>query len=220
MGVAPGAEGVASARRAVGAEGVAGEEGGPRAAAAPRARRRNPAASRAAILAAAHAAFAERGYTGATIRDIARRAGVTHGLVMMHFASKEQLFLAAVPGHRNLPNVVAGDPRQLAERVAAAYVERMEQDQGADPLVAMVRSAVGNVEAATRLYAAMQENSVELYRDLLPGDDPPARVELLGAVMIGVTFSRYIVRTGRLAELTPDQLRDHLVPVLHQILLG
>jgi AcrR family transcriptional regulator len=182
-------------------------------------RRRNPVASRAAILAAANAAFAERGYAGATIRDIARRAGVTHGLVMMHFASKEQLFLAAVPGHRELPDVVTGDPARLAERVAAAYVERMEKDQGADPLVALVRSAASNVEAATRLYTAMQENSVELYRDLLPGH-PAERVELLGAVMIGVTFSRYIVRTGRLAELSPDELRDHLVPVLHQILLG
>jgi AcrR family transcriptional regulator len=177
-------------------------------------------ASRAAILAAANAAFAERGYAGATIRDIARRAGVTHGLVMLHFASKEQLFLAAVPGHRDLPEVVSGDRRQLAERVAAAYVERMEKDQGADPLVALIRSAATNVDAATRLYTAMQENSIELYRDLLPGDDPAVRVELLGAVMIGVTFSRYIVRTGRLAELSPDELREYLVPVLHQVLLG
>ena len=64
----------------------------------------------------------------------------------------------------------------------------------------------------------MQENSIELYRDLLPGDDPAVRVELLGAVMIGVTFSRYIVRTGRLAELSPDELREYLVPVLHQVL--
>lgn len=185
----------------------------------PRVRRRDPAASRAAILAAAGAAFAERGYAGATIRDIARRAGVTHGLVMMHFASKEQLFLAAVPGHRDLPEVVSGDRRQLAERVAAAYVARMEKDQSADPLVALVRSAATNVDAATRLYAAMQQNSLELYRDLLP-DDPAVRVELLGAVMIGVTFSRYIVRTGALAELSPDELRAYLVPLLHNILLG
>ena len=85
--------------------------------------------------------------------------------------------------------------------------------------MALIRSAATNVDAATRLYTAMQENSVELYRDLLP-DDPAVRVELLGAVMIGVTFSRYIVRTGRLAELSPDELREYLVPVLHNILLG
>ena len=190
------------------------------AAEAPRVRRRNPQASKAAILAAARTAFAEQGYAGATIRDIARRAGVTHGLVMMHFASKEQLFLAAVPGHRDLAQVVAGDPELLPERVATAFVERMENDSSDDPLIALVRSAASNVDAATRLYTAMQANSVELYRDLLPDPDQVGRVELLGALMIGVTFSRYIVRSGRLAEMSADELRDHLIPILRTILLG
>jgi hypothetical protein len=140
--------------------------------------------------------------------------------VMMHFGSKEQLFLAAVPGHRDLRDVVAGDPSLLPERVAAAYVERMEEDPAADPLVALLRSVASNIDAATRLHAAMQANSVELYRDLLPGDHPEVRVELLGAQLIGVTFSRYIVRSGRLAEMSPDELRDYLIPVLRGILFG
>ena len=187
---------------------------------AARVRRRNPQASRAAILAAARTAFAERGYAGATIRDIASRAGVTHGLVVMHFVSKEQLFLAAVPGHRDLADVVAGELELLPERVAAAFVERMENDPADDPLIALVRSSSSNVDAAARLYAAMQENSVELYRDLLPGPDPAARVELLGALVIGVTFSRYIMRSGHLVEMNPEELREYLIPVLRTILLG
>ena len=187
---------------------------------AARVRRRNPQASRAAILAAARTAFAERGYAGATIRDIASRAGVTHGLVVMHFVSKEQLFLAAVPGHRDLADVVAGELELLPERVAAAFVERMENDPADDPLIALVRSSSSNVDAAARLYAAMQENSVEFYRDLLPGPDPAARVELLGALVIGVTFSRYIMRSGHLVEMNPEELREYLIPVLRTILLG
>ena len=187
---------------------------------AARVRRRNPQVSRAAILAAARTAFAERGYAGATIRDIASRAGVTHGLVVMHFVSKEQLFLAAVPGHRDLADVVAGELELLPERVAAAFVERMENDPADDPLIALVRSSSSNVDAAARLYAAMQENSVELYRDLLPGPDPAARVELLGALVIGVTFSRYIMRSGHLVEMNPEELREYLIPVLRTILLG
>jgi len=186
----------------------------------PRVRRRNPQASRAAILAAARAAFAELGYAGATIRDIAGRAGVTHGLVVMHFASKEQLFLAAVPGHRDLADVVAGELDQLPERVAVAFVERMESDPADDPLIALVRSSASNAAAAARLYAAMQANSVELYGDVLPGPDPAARVELLGALMIGVTFSRYIMHSGHLVEMTPEELRRYLIPVLRTILLG
>jgi len=185
----------------------------------PAARRRNAEASRAAILAAARAAFAELGYARATMRDIARRAGVTHGLVTLHFTSKEQLFLAAVPGHRELPDVVAGDPGLLPERVATAYVDRMEKSADSDPLVALLRSAASNVDAATRLYAAMQENSIALYEGILPGEDLAARVELLGAQLIGVTFSRYIARTGRLAQMSPAELRAHLIPVLRAILL-
>jgi len=185
----------------------------------PTARRRNPEASRAAILAAARAAFAEQGYARATMRDIARRAGVTHGLVTLHFTSKEQLFLAAVPGHRELPDVVAGDPALLPERVATAYVDRMEKGADSDPLVALLRSAASNVDAATRLYAAMQENSIALYEGILPGEDLAARVELLGAQLIGVTFSRYIARTGRLAQMSPTELREHLIPVLRAILI-
>ena len=183
-------------------------------------RRRDPVASRAAILSAARSEFAEQGYAGATIRGIAHRAGVTHGLVMLHFKSKEQLFLAAVPGHRDLADVVAGDPSLLPERVAAAYVERIEKGTAGDPLVALLRSAASNAAAATRLYAAMLENSITLYRDLLPGDDPEIRVELLGAQLIGVTFGRYITRSGRLAEMSPEELREWLVPVLRAILFG
>jgi DNA-binding transcriptional regulator YbjK len=73
----------------------------------------------AAILAAARSVLAERGYERATIREIARRAGVTHGLVVMHFATKEQLFLQAVPGTRDLEVHVRGDRAGLAERVAS-----------------------------------------------------------------------------------------------------
>jgi len=183
-------------------------------------RRRDPAASRAAILAAARATFAEQGYAGATIRGIARRAGVTHGLVMMHFASKEQLFLAAVPGHRELAELMDGDPALLPERIAAGYVERMEKDPAGDPLVTLLRSAATNVAAATRLYAAMQASSLTLYQNVLPGEETATRVELLGAQLIGITFSRYIARTGRLAQMSPDELRDELTRVLRAILLG
>lgn len=186
----------------------------------PRVRRRNPEASRAAILAAARSAFAENGYAAATIRDIARRAGVTHGLVMMHFTSKEQLFLAAVPGHRELADVVAGDPALFPERLAAAYVARMENGSADDPLVALLRAAAANVPAAARLYAAMLENSIELYREALPVDAPAARVELVGALMIGVTFSRYVVRGGSLARMSGDELREHLIPLLRSIVQG
>lgn len=44
------------------------------------------------LLAAARAVFAERGYRGATTRDIAERAELTEPMVFRHFGSKAALF--------------------------------------------------------------------------------------------------------------------------------
>jgi AcrR family transcriptional regulator len=185
-----------------------------------RRRRRDPEYHRAAILDAARAAFTERGYARATVRDIAQRAGVTHGLVLRQFATKEQLFLAAVPGTRDLEQVVTGDPQTLPERVAHAFVQRMEAGDDRDPFVALIRSAASNENAATRLFIAMQEHSVSAYRAVLPVPDIEVRVELLAAQLIGITYGRYIVKTGTLAAMPAERLAEHLASVLRHILLG
>lgn len=48
--------------------------------------------SRAKILSAARKAFAEKGFDGANIRDIASSVGITHTLIRYHFGSKDQLW--------------------------------------------------------------------------------------------------------------------------------
>lgn len=49
------------------------------------------ATGRERIIAAAIELFAERGYAGASVRDIAARAGVTGGLIVHHFGAKAAL---------------------------------------------------------------------------------------------------------------------------------
>ncbi len=176
-------------------------------------RTRDPEAKRAAILAAAREEFAEHGFAGATIRAIARRAGVTHGLVMLHFSSKEQLFLAAVPGTRDLTGNVEGDLDGLPERIATAFVQRMESADGADPFIALVRSA-GDQEAARTLLRAMAQESLAAYREVLTGPDVEVRVELVGSLLIGITFSRYVTGGGELATMSADRLIPYLTKAL------
>lgn len=48
------------------------------------------------LLDAAADAFGRQGYFGTRVSDIARRAGVAQGTVYLHFASKEQLYLAVL----------------------------------------------------------------------------------------------------------------------------
>jgi AcrR family transcriptional regulator len=58
-----------------------------------RRRRRDPQDKRARILDAARRFFAVRG-TDATMGEIARAAGVSHGILFHHFGSKEELLVA------------------------------------------------------------------------------------------------------------------------------
>lgn len=63
---------------------------------------RKPRASadstREAILESALELFSERGFDGASTRDIATRAGVTQPLLHYHFSSKDELWRAAADG--------------------------------------------------------------------------------------------------------------------------
>jgi AcrR family transcriptional regulator len=53
-------------------------------------------ATREAVLDAALSLFAERGFEGASIRDIARRADISHAVIRQHFGTKADLWRAAV----------------------------------------------------------------------------------------------------------------------------
>jgi AcrR family transcriptional regulator len=70
------------------------------------------ARTRAALLATAAGVFAERGYQGASVEEIAERAGYSHGAVYSNFAGKEDLFLAVFEEY------MAGRARELAETQA------------------------------------------------------------------------------------------------------
>lgn len=52
--------------------------------------------TRAAVAEAALSVFAERGFAGASLRDIAAKAGTAHGLIRHHFGSKDGVWRAAV----------------------------------------------------------------------------------------------------------------------------
>lgn len=56
------------------------------------ARRHDPEASRAAILAAAETRFLDKGFAGTSMSEIAKASGVTKSLIHHHFGSKEALW--------------------------------------------------------------------------------------------------------------------------------
>jgi AcrR family transcriptional regulator len=62
----------------------------------PEPRTRDAERSRQAILQAARAAFAEQGFGGTRLDDVAARAGVDKRLIYYYFETKDKLFLAAL----------------------------------------------------------------------------------------------------------------------------
>ncbi|MFJ8006711.1 TetR/AcrR family transcriptional regulator [Streptomyces fagopyri] len=179
---------------------------------------RDPELHRRAILDAAARAFAERGYNRATLRDIAQRAGVTHGLVLRHFGSKENLFLAAVPGTRSVEELAEDSGEPLAARIAQEFVRRLENPESTDTFVALMRSATDDEHAAAKLYIAMQQRTDETYRRLLGAHALEHRVPFLAALLVGVTFSRYVIRAGALAEMSTERFTEDLTASVDALL--
>src|SRR5690606_1390985 len=81
-------------------------------------RRRDPQRSREQILRAAAEVFAEKGYAGARVRDIAARAGVNAQLISYYFGGKLGLYRAIgeqwreregaeIPAGTSLPELIA-----------------------------------------------------------------------------------------------------------------
>jgi AcrR family transcriptional regulator len=72
---------------------------------------------------AASEVFAERGYAGASLEEIARRAGVTKPVIYRHFRSKKDLHLALL--RRHLDELLTLQREELLPRVAG---ERLGPD--------------------------------------------------------------------------------------------
>jgi len=97
------------------------------------------ARTRAELLETAAAVFAQRGYAGATVEEIAERAGYSHGAVYSNFAGKTDLFLAVFEEYmaaraRELADTQAGldadAPLELRARALAdQWMERFAEDR-------------------------------------------------------------------------------------------
>jgi AcrR family transcriptional regulator len=80
------------------------------------------AETRERLLRAAADVFAQRGYDGTRVADIAATAGVSNGALYAHFASKAELLVAALHayGRPLLANLLVADPhRSITELLVA-----------------------------------------------------------------------------------------------------
>lgn len=187
-------------------------------------RRAGNSGARDAILEAARASFTANGYDGATIRDVARRARVDPALVHHYFGTKRQLFAAAV----DLPvdprpviaAIVAGDRDTVGVRLARTFLSVWDAETNRSPMVALIRSATSNEQAATMLREFITR---EIFGNVTAGlevPQPQLRASLAASQMMGVALLRYVLRMEPLASLPGDRLADIIGPTLQRYLTG
>ena len=157
-----------------------------------RARRRDAAGTREALLRAGAELFAERGYDGVPVAAIADRAGVNKAMISYHFEGKRKLYLAIVTG--TFGEIVAGVERLAASSRPAPDVLR--------ELVSMVG------EMATRRYPHF---CAMMLREVVAGGKhlDPALVEQPARILAAV--QRIVARGVRDGDFRPvDPLLTHL----------
>ncbi len=165
-------------------------------------RERRVAHTRSLLLDAAEDVFAEKGFTTATLDDIAYAAGYTKGAIYKHFATKEDLFLAVNDRYwrsyfDNFAEVMSAAP-QVGERELDGIAERWRQlsrDRGAEHAALGHEFALyllRNPEVRERVAAKRSEVVEALGNFIVEG------VERLGGTLLipPQTFAQVLIATS------------------------
>lgn len=178
--------------------------------------------TRGQILDAARAEFASRGYEKATMRGIARTAGVDAALVHHYFGSKDRVFVAALEFPIEPAAVleqVAGDPAGVGERLARFVVGLWEVPQTRERLLAVVRTVASNEDMAALLRGFAGPRLVApLAARIGGGAEAEARVEMALAQVIGLAMARYVIKVEPVASMGSEELVALLAPALQRFL--
>ncbi|MFE5915344.1 TetR family transcriptional regulator [Streptomyces wedmorensis] len=178
--------------------------------------------ARERILEAARAEFAERGYDKASVRGIARAAGVDPALVHHYFGTKDEVFAAAIEVSFEpaavVPAIVAGPRDAIGERLARFFIGVWENPVSRAPLLATVRSALTHEAAAKVLRTFVLRRLLERIAAELDVPEPALRAELAASQMIGVVIMRYVIKVEPLASADPEAIVAQVAPTLQRYL--
>jgi AcrR family transcriptional regulator len=150
-----------------------------------------------AIRDAARAAFDELGFDGASIRDIAARAGVDPKLVLHYFKSKAQLFAASMvfPAQsKRAIEMLRVTPKKDWGR---AFADMMMQPDGRvvlPPLLGVLRSATSDPKVAQTIREFYIRTSVGTALEEIGIDNAKTRAACLSPVLAGYVFADQILQ--------------------------
>ncbi|MFG7942108.1 TetR/AcrR family transcriptional regulator [Streptomyces cacaoi] len=198
-----------------GAEAAQGEEqrGDP-----PEAPRRRSDETRAAILRAARDRFAADGYERATIRLIAREAGIDPSMVMRYYGNKSGLFAAAVEFDLKMPDVYYIPRRHVGAMLVRHFLSRWEQDE---TLTALLRVGATNPEGAEEMRRIFRTQLRPLADELSPdAEEAATRSALAASQILGMALCRYVLQLPPAVDMSHEEIVRWLGPTIQRYLTG
>jgi AcrR family transcriptional regulator len=167
-------------------------------------RKRNAEVTRAAILEAAKAQFAQLGYDRAALRDIAAGAGADVALIKRYFGGKEALFTEALKASFKPDRLREWNRETFARDMALMMSEAAHAGEARTQSFQFLLRAATSPATAPLLNLAIQERFLTPIRDWLGGEDAQPRARVLAAAFIGLLVERLIRNdplTGREREV-------------------
>ncbi|HPH40697.1 MAG TPA: TetR/AcrR family transcriptional regulator [Candidatus Fermentibacter daniensis] len=189
--------------------------------------------SREAILEAAAEVFAGKGFDGARVDEIARRAGANKAMLYYHVGDKKALYDAVVGaiqmrGRAMLEKILGegGDPRDMLRKAVGGFVSMAFSNPVAPAIILreiaggganMGEESVQRLETMLALVRRIIERGVDA-GVMRPVDPAFAQFLVAGSVLFlaaGVPFRRRLAERGDPAgPLEPGELTDGLCGLL------
>jgi AcrR family transcriptional regulator len=174
-----------------------------------------PPLPRAQFLAAARRCFGAQGYERTTLRAVAADVGVDAALVIRYFGSKQDLFAAAADFSIDLPDLSDVDPDEVAGILLPRFFAVWEDEK----FLALLRAAMTSPVAADALRNVFAQQVAPKLLTATP-DHPIQRIGLMGAFVIGLATTRYVLVNPPVASLSREELSRWAAPVIRQLLVG
>jgi AcrR family transcriptional regulator len=187
---------------------------------------RRPGASttQAQILEAARELFIERGYQGATMRGIAKKAGVDASLIVHFFGNKLNLFAEAVEWpfdpEEEMPRILADGRRNIGRNLVALVLRIWDKEGERHPILTLFATATIEPEAAEMLREFVSKRLFAPLLEELDVDQKELRTNLLSSQLLGLGLARYVLRYEPLASAKSAHVIDWVAPNVQRYATG
>ena len=186
------------------------------------------------IIDAAMYVFAQKGFTRATNKDIAREAGITPGLIYHYFENKEALLKAIIDGRSPLalintlpPQALALPPEVFLRYIIMQVLSILEEANFIQLIRVFLPEAVYDQDLGSTLGSAMQQalSFLETYFQAkmdageLRKTDPSLIPQLLMGSVMAFVLRRNVIRDPQVLHYTHEQIADAVVETMLKGLL-